>query len=450
MRAYTRFILMMRNILCTLIVIALLSSCKKAYIEFGGEFVDNGNTNIVLVDTLTPLISTIYRDSVSTSGSGTVLVGAYRDSLFGTIISKSFLNVIPPGILTLNFSPSARFDSLRLILRPTGSFYGDTSVPQPISIFQLAAPIQLGETQSQLFNTSDFPIKPDPIGGIFRTLRPSDTSSILVPMSDALGQQLFDLVEQKADQVKTAADFIAFFNGLQIAPGTDPSTAVFGFKDSVVMRLYYHEADPSPVSKSLDFSFSDQNLQFNQIHADRTGTFLEPLNPANLEIPSSQMGNMGFVQTATGIVAKIRFPTLRNILQRPDYAKIIKAELDIEPIRGTYVGHYALPPQLAAYTTTVLNEPLAPITGLAANGQQINQTGNLTIDWLYGQNTRYTYDVTAFLQQQIAISDNNKNGLLLQPPPPAFENEFNRLVFGDSDNPNNRITLKLYYISIQP
>ncbi|PWT97816.1 MAG: hypothetical protein C5B52_13300 [Bacteroidetes bacterium] len=447
---YSRFMLMMRNILCTLAVIMLFCNCKKAYIQFGGEFVDNGTTNIVLVDTITPLVSTIYRDSVSTSGSGTLLVGSYRDSLFGSVTCKSFMNVVPPTITTLNFSASARFDSIRLILKPNKSYYGDTINPQPINVYQLAAPIQLGETQFLLYNNSDFPINPTPIGSISRTFHPSDTSSIQIPLNDALGQQLFDLVVNKADQVKTAADFIAYFNGLQVAPGTGPSTSVFGFSDSVTMRVYYHEANPSPVSKAIDFAYANKNLQFNQIHYDRTGTLLEPLNPTNLEMPSSQMGNMGFVQTATGIVAKIRFPTLRNLLQRPDYAKIVRAELDIEPIRGTYVTHFALPPQLEAYTTTVLNQPLAPITAPAINGQLVNQMGNLTIDWIYGQNTMYSYDVTAYLQQQIVITDNNKNGLLLQPSTPAFNSSLNRLVFGDSDNPNNSIKLKVYYISIQP
>jgi hypothetical protein len=438
----------MRILYCILAAFYLLSGCKKAYIQFGDQFVDNGYTNIVLVDTLTPVVSTIFRDSVITSNSGIMLAGMYKDSMFGIIRAKTFFNLAPPALR--DFSLSARYDSLRLILKSNGTYYGDTSTVQTISIYQLAEPIQIGESQSSLYNTSDFPIQAGALGSITRRFIPSDTSSILVPMSDALGQDLFNLLSQKSDPVKDITSFINYFKGLQIAPGPGISNAVLGFRDSVVMRLYYHEANPSPVNEYLDFIFNNQALQFNQIQYDRTGTGLTILGPANREAESTLTNNMAFVQSATGLEAKIRFPTLRNLLQRPDYAQILKAELDILPVRGSFSGQYPLPPELDLYSTSLLNDPLSPLTITQAGGLAQVQNGNLQVDWLYGQNTFYSYDVTTFLQQQIAISDNNKNGLLIQPPAPAFESALNRLVLGDSRNIKDRIMLKVYYISIQP
>jgi hypothetical protein len=69
---------------------------------------------------------------------------------------------------------------------------------------------------------------------------------------------------------------------------------------------------------------------------------------------------------------------------------------------------------------------------------------------LYNQNTSYTYDVTSYLQQQIAIGYANQNGLLLIPPAPAWIQSFNRAVFGDQNNTQSSIQLKLYYVSVTP
>ncbi len=312
-------------------------------------------------------------------------------------------------------------------------------------------PIQIGESQSSLFNNSDFPIQAGALGSITRRFIPSDTSAILVPMSDALGQELFDLLSQKSDPVKDITSFINYFKGLQIAPGPGISNAVLEFSRQRSNATILSRGKSVAGKRIPGFhTFNNQALQFNQIQYDRTGTGLTILGPANREAESTLTNNMAFVQSATGLEAKIRFPTLRNLLQRPDYAQILKAELDILPVRGSFSGQYPLPPELDLYSTSLLNDPLSPLTIAQAGGLAQVQNGNLQVDWLYGQNTFYSYDVTTFLQQQIAISDNNKNGLLIQPPSPSFESALNRMVLGDSRNIKDRIMLKVYYISIQP
>jgi hypothetical protein len=123
--------------------------------------------------------------------------------------------------------------------------------------------------------------------------------------------------------------------------------------------------------------------------------------------------------------------------------------LIIKPVAKTYSSFYQLPPYLQLSATDQYNLPGAPLLDpfSSSSQQQIPQYGNLVIDNLYGTGTQYVYDVTSYLQAQIAIEKNNKNGLLLLPPNPV--SIFNRVVVGDSKNTTSQTQLKVYYASVQ-
>jgi hypothetical protein len=78
-------------------------------------------------------------------------------------------------------------------------------------------------------------------------------------------------------------------------------------------------------------------------------------------------------------------------------------------------------------------------------------TGNLVIDYLYGANTAYTYDITTYIQQTIlaGVQSNANNGILLTVPSPAYNTTFNRVIVGDQFSPLkvNQISLNIYYAS---
>ena len=226
--------------------------------------------------------------------------------------------------------------------------------------------------------------------------------------------------------------------------------AIYGFHDSLIMRLHYHETDVFTENKFLDFTFyNNDNKQFNQVKTDRTGTPVSVFNSTNKEVVSTSTGNSAYIQTLTGFMAKIKFPTLRSLLLRPDYLKILKAELVIKPVKNSYNAITPLPPKLSAVTTDQSNTLGTPLSS-TASGSAITQTGNLIIDPLYNENTSYTYDITSYLQQQILISSANQNGLLLVPPVPASISSLNRVIIGDQKNTQGSIQLKVYYVSVNP
>ena len=429
------------------ILVLLTTGCQKANIQYGQQYVDNGITNIILVDSIAPVLSTILKDSVITSQSGIMQVGSYTDPYFGKTSSNSYLQLFPPTLAdVLN---NAQFDSLVVLMKCTGNYYGDSTLPITISVNQLNQELKLGDAQTTFSNYATFPINPSPLGTKSFVLRPLNLDSANIRVSDALGQQLFGMIRRRSDTLKDNTMFTNFFKGLNISATTNNN--IYGLRDSVIMRLYYHQIDIEAEYKYFDFAFSNKPLQFNNIVADRSGTPLTALSTTNTttsELFSTSSNNTGYLQASTGLYMKISFPTIRKLLERSDFVKIIRADLIVRPIQASYSSIYPLPPILNAAQTDGANEPGPLLSSAASTGAAATETGNLFFDGIYGINTAYSYDVTGYLLQEINHAAVNKDGLLLLAPSGSRYNTMNRLVIGDAFNQKNKLQLNVYYISV--
>jgi Domain of unknown function (DUF4270) len=417
---------------------AIFSSCEKTKIQFGQDYVDNTYTNIILVDTLSPELSTVYSDSAATSASGAILVGNYIDNTFGKISAKSFFEVIPPVLSDI--ATNSAYDSLVLILRPNKTYYGDTTTISHLSIYQLKTQLEFPANQTAFYNTTDFVVNNTALGSLNTFISPNKTDSVFIRLNDTKGQELFNLYKSQQYEIQSNENFLKYFKGLQIASTGGNMQGIFGFHDSVIVRLHYHETNLYREHKYMDFNYYNDSKQFNQVIANRTGTPLSVFNTINNEIVSSSTNNTAYIQSITGFVAKIKFPTIRSLLLRPDYLKILKAELILKPVKNSYNYYTPLPAQLSDVTTNQSNTTL---------GSTLS-TANVVIDQLYNEDTYYSYDVTSYLQQQILVMEANQNGLLFFPPDADFSSKLNRAIIGDKKNSSSRLQLKLYYVSINP
>ena len=435
------------------------ASCVKPTINFGTSFVSNNNTNIVVVDTFSVKMSTVFVDSVPSAGTGSILVGRFKDNYFGVITAKSYFQVSPPrGIASLVIDPNAVYDSLVLITRVNKTFYGDTSIPQRFVVSQLSTTIQYPGTQTTFFSNDSIPYDMTPLGYADALILPlkSSTSqlnndSLKIKLPDAQGQDIFNRMLVKDPSVINANSFLAYFRGFAMYPADNSAGGLYGFRDTAFMRLYYHSPGVVPQLKFADFSLYQKSYQFNHITADRTGTPLQalsnmkpPVVGISPEISSDSTGHAAYLQGITGMQVKLRFPSLWKLAQLPNYVSILKAELFVRPIGGTYSPELAMPPRVGIYTTDEKNFLGLP---LIAGGQQF---GNLNVDYIYGNNTVYTYDLTNYLKNQILGGPliNETNGLMLSVPNPDYNTNFNRTVLGDGSNSiNNQILLKIYYAS---
>jgi len=435
-----------KQVLFLLLGTVMITACQKTPIQFGQAYVDNSFSNIVLVDTISPQLSTVFVDSTVTSGSGAMLAGDYPDPYFGKVSAKSFFELSPSGGVTLSHNPV--FDSLKLILIPNKSFYGDTTVNCDFSVYQLSNPMSFPQFQNVFYNNTNFAVNATALGSFAGRIYPNITDSVFINLSNSMGQELLNQYKENDATIQSATNFIAYFKGLRVGSSNGNMQAVYGFKDSATLRLYYHETDVFIENKHIDFKlYNSDNTQFNQVLSDKTGTPVAAFNSAKKELLSSETNGSAYLQYITGFVPKIKFPSLNQLYLRPDFVKIIKADLIVKPITGSYPTSMPLPPILYASETDQNNLPGGDLIDATSSSFQ---TGNLVLDNLYNQNTQYTYDVTSYLQQQLAITYTNQNGLLLIPPAPTRIASFNRAIFGDKTNKQGAIQLKLFYVSVNP
>jgi hypothetical protein len=334
-------------------------------------------------------------------------------------------------------------------MRINRTFYGDTSNVQGFLVSQLTQVMNLPPNQTVFYNNNSIPYDPTVLGSAYVTIRPTagQTSqlkgdSIIMTMPNSMGEALFGLLYRRPDTLTNPQQFRQYFKGLTVYPDLNYPGATYGFNDTLTLRIFYHEPGVVAVYKTVDFTTVNQISQFNQITADRTGTPLASISHSNPEIQSTASGNQAFLQPITSIYTKLLFPTISNLLGYQDYLAIMKAELVIKPIAGTYSPLYALPP---AVNLALTNE------GNTIGAALPYGAGNLNIDYLYGTNTNYSYDITTYIQNALTqgAANNAKNGILLMAPATVYNTTFNRTVIGNSYNAqlSNQISLIIYYAS---
>ena len=434
--------------LLPVMMIIFIAGCQKPSINFGTTFANNNTTNVVAIDTFSVAMSTVLTDSFATAATGTGLLGRYKDPYFGTVSSRTYFQMSAPSPLP-TISNLATFDSISLILLLNKSFYGDTTQVQRYIVSQLTSVIQLPDRQFTFYNNSKVPYDPVPLGSADVQIDPLKgvtsqriNDTIKIRLSDDLGKQLYRMLYDQSDTLRNFNTFLGFFKGLTIYPDDASSGAIFGFKDSVKMRVYYHEPGIVYTNLYTDFNLNNKAVQFNQISYDRSGSPSVPIDSLNPEVPTTATGNVGFIQSSTGLSVKLRFPTISALLQYPDYLSILKAELTIKPVEGSYSPTFALPPQLQLSLTD---------QGNLIGAQLPVGTGALIVDYLSGANTSYAYDITPYIKQAIlgGVENNLNKGLMISVPAPANNTTFNRTVIGDQFNSKNinKVNLKIYYAS---
>lgn len=451
-----------------LLAFLLGTGCQKQPIlNFGSGFaIQNGTANVIVVDTGTVSMSTVYTDSSATAGTGFLLVGTYNDSYLGKISSRAFLQVTPPpGAPTISVFDS--YDSIGLILlfKKGNPFYGDTTKPQSFQINQVSSLYQLNAFQHAFFSNFSFPLSPTNWGTASATIDPNIPysslragDSIRIRMPDSLGRALFNMFYNKSDSIIKPANWLNWFHGLCISPSPGSEGAIYGFQDSAVMRIYYHEAAAYTLQKFLDFTLTDKPFQFNNISFDRTGSPIATLDtsagytylPVPPATPSAQIGNAGYLDGPLGLQVKLTFPNLQGIALRPDYIGLLRAQLTVRPAPNSFTTTWRLPPQVNVYATDQTNRPLALIPSTTSSAPQ---TGNLTVNFLNPLTTFYTYDITAYVASQIASSSATatQNGVLLSVAAPANTTQFTRTALSDFSYPQlERVSLSVYYISLYP
>jgi hypothetical protein len=426
-------------------VLALLSlllitgvSCYRNDIQFGTA-PDNNNTKIVYIDSVQPHLSTVLLDSFTTNSPISFIVGKIRDPFLGTVTAKPFFQVTMPVPLP-SIPVTAHYDSTCLIVYLNKYYYGDTTKSLTIQVNELALPI-VYTYGSNIYNTTDVPVKSTPLGSRTLKIRPSVDDSFMVRLNDIKGQELFNKLQQQADELTSSDKFLNYFKGISLSVGASDTSLVYGFRSAsgkVIMRVYYHLTTPTFVSQVADFNSTFNAYAFNQIITDRTNTDLYSAIPGVREFASENTNDLAFTQYGAGVLLKSTFPTLKGILQSNAIVKLLRAELVYRPEAHTYNNFLKLPPTLFLSQTDATNN---------IGSQVYDSTGSFVlkvspvIDNVYGANTYYRYNVTSYINSLLTSPGTEKSGFFLMETEDSTV-QVNRAIIGDAHS-NDKTQLLL-------
>ena len=209
------------------------------------------------------------------------------------------------------------------------------------------------------------------------------------------------------------------------------------------MRLYYSRNGSAQQQEYIDFLLQPAAFQFNTFDYDKTGTPLAQFLPRKRQtIASNLTGNKAFLHASSGLFPRITLPDMLSLKELHPYIKVIKATLEITPSASDYGLNslYSLPPLLGLYPIDDVNAVGAGI----ADGNGSLQTGSLVIDYLYHKDTRYSYDMTAYVNTILTQGRTAQQDLLLLSLNSTFEN---RLILNAAGQQMS-VKLKLYVLGL--
>nr|WP_294785532.1 DUF4270 family protein [uncultured Flavobacterium sp.] len=436
-----------------LILLFLLSLFSCGTDTDTGEFTVGSDylavTNkVVLIDTLTVEMSTINFDSLATSSSGRILIGNYDDPVFGKVKADSYFQ-LSGNTYALNSAGSDTestnyvFDSISMILKYNNYYYGDTTRVQTFNIHRLTQKVAPNKDDDKFYNNSTLAYSSESLGTISFKPRPNEKDSINIQMNKAFGEALFLKIKKR--EVTDFDSFTEYLKGMVLVPENATSSNIIGFNTSTSkVRLYYskYQADNEPASNILDFSILDVSKQFNSISLDKTGTILQNLPPSNSKLSSLLTNNQGLIQSGTGMACRIDFPNIKQFKNISANGAIVDAQLLLKPVNNSYSEKYPLPDSIRAYIGDNLNRisgALSNSAGGAVYGH-LNQKSDE-----FNENVGYTFAIGNFLQKEMLKQSDSRSSLILTLP--GISNSVNRLVLGDQKHLNNKIQIKVYYIS---
>ncbi|WP_366187485.1 DUF4270 family protein [Flavobacterium ovatum] len=404
------------------------------------------NNNVILVDTMTVDVSTIQLDSLVTSSKYRIAVGSYDDPIFGKVQANSYFQ-LSGSTYAVNASSSDTeggnyvFDSIRMVMKLDKYYYGDTTQVHSFSIHRLQQKVKTTLEDGTFHNDSNLTYDSESLGTVSFKPKPNSQDSVSVVLSNDFGNTLFQKLKSK--EITNTDEFIEYFKGFVIKASATNSSNVIGFNLSSELRLYYSKyLSQSESSLLVTFGIYDGAKQFNNFSLDKKGTLIENLPSSTSKLSSVVTSNKGFVQSGTGIACRVDFPNIKQLKRLYENGVIVDAQFTIKPVNGTYSSKYPLPDSLQVYVCDNLNRIKRSLT--SSSGSTLYAVLSNKTDE-FNENTGYKLSLSSFLQSELVKLSDAKSSLVFVLP--SIAKGVNRLVLADQKSKENKLQLKIYYIS---
>lgn len=435
----------------------VLLCCDNDGSYIGAQFKGSQEIDIAFTDTASMKTSTVLLDSLPTSGTGTVLIGTYNDDVFGKIESIGYVQLYNESAWYVD--ADAIYDSASVLLPYSGYWYGDTTETTTIEVRQVMEDFVARSLpafwrdeglysyfngSNGLYNTSELLYNRDILSTKSFRPRPNvPTDTIRARIDETTGKAWLAEAKKSINYFKSNIEFQNYFKGIAIKAVAGGS--VTGINASgITLRIYYREHESEVlVNKFYDINYASY-WQYNRFKGNRSNTILSSLSPDNDIISSVELDNKTFIQSGLGVMTKIEFPYIKDLLDLNESILLNSAELVIVPVHNTFTLTYPLPETLALYQTNDSNKPFGP---LYRDYSTTEQTASISFDDEFGKTSGYKFMITEYIQSLIDRSgeESETRALLLGTPLNELRNSVSRACLGGNDHEDYKIKLNVYF-----
>ena len=414
----------------------LLLSCSdnQESISVGQDWI-NSEIKVYSFDTLAIEATTFQFDSLIVNSTDNLLVGSYKDDIFGRITASSYLKFTG---LSFNIEDKAKFDSISLILNYDTYSFADTASVQTLNIYRLSEEMETDEN-SNLYRNSNFEVEPSPLSTFNYSPRPHQNDSIQISIAADLGQKLFDKIQN--DEISNNNNFNDALFGLVIVPDSLNISSIVSFsKENSYLRLYYSIKDEIENEDNfIDFSVNTLG-SFHQI-TNNNATYFSSIEDQMDQIPSTQTNNQVYVQSGTGIATRIDFPNFKESLYNiRGSGSITNAILNFKIKVDRNNLNYGVKDSLPVYIINKRSE----VQDNVYNYLGTQSYAQITQESDEFNTLEYSLSLKYFFDNLIADTQNDDQYLAIYSP--NFNNSVDRyVIYGPDAAEDNRMKLQITY-----
>ena len=419
-----------------LLIIPGLFGCEENTLTLADHFVSK-SSDISLIDTVTINLSTVKSDTVKTSGYKTALIGHGLINGFGEVYCQSHIPISYTN--KLSYNSREIFDSLTFEMIYSGFSLGDTTNIFKLDFYEITEDFDLND-EDYFYGFNTMKHKEQPFLTKSIKPRPASLKKIEFRLPDSVENRFWNFILELSEN--NDLNFDDEFKGITIGYDINNPNTIIAFNandSSMRFNLYSHYSSENRETKIRRFGISDTELQFNQIEAISDYPELNQKEIHKEKIDDYSLDGLSFLIGSAGYNIRIDIPYLNKLLESSDENYIVKAELILKPDLR-YCPNSKLPTTINLATVNKINE----ITGYFTDSDGNLLNGNLEIDYLYNENTFYSFNITSYLNSAMEVSDiDNSNGMMILPQY-YYDQNLNYLIIGGENNPKYKSYLRLY------
>ncbi|GAB3009435.1 DUF4270 family protein [Niabella terrae] len=424
----------------------LVSSCQKTNVYFSDNTIIE-DPNITIWDNYTVSLSTFKLDSFQSNGDSVWVLGHHADPELGSINAFSFCEIARPENHPFG-NDQIRFDSAALLLVPSGVYYGDTTRPFRIQVFALSQTIGSDTLGTATFyNTQSTNYLPEPIGETNLLVHPLKKDTVFIPLDDGFAGSLYTQMKNNTLAMTDQNNFRNYLKGICIAADSEQNNTIYQFSNSEavpIIRIYYTEKGLYNNKGYYDLNYIPAK-QYNHIAYDPVDSPMSVFADSGFSLAASNLtGYKALLSNLNPTRIKIEYPNLLNITESYPYVKVINASLEIRVDHSLNQSPYIIPSALLLYTGDQSNQLnsyiVSPLTGYP-------ESGNLVSDPLEADGTKYSFDITSYINTLINEGRFSTQSLFLCPYNDNYFGTGSRLIV-NTKAADPDVRLKLYVLGL--